>query len=98
MRPLTSPSGIFASNPAGAPAVCAAATAGSIAIAISRIALANMRISALYDIDVRKRRLQPFGELLGVVIGPEMHEVEVRLVVEHVVVDRRDLDPVLAQR
>ena len=54
--------------------------------------------SALRDIDLRKRRLQPLGKLLRVIIGPEVHEVEVRLIVEHVVVDRRNLDPVLTQR
>jgi hypothetical protein len=27
----------------------------------------------------------------GIVIGPEVHEIEVWLVIEHVVVDRRDL-------
>jgi hypothetical protein len=70
--------------------------AGHIRLAAaSKIDRANTLSSC--NIDLRQRCLQSFGELPGVVIGPEVHEVEVRLVVEHVVVDRRDFDPVLAQ-
>src|SRR6202035_5968166 len=53
--------------------------------------------SALRDIDVRKRGLEPLGELPRVVIGPEVYEEEVRLVIQHVVVNCRNLDPVVAQ-
>ena len=48
--------------------------------------------SALRDIDLCERRLQPVGEHSGIVIGPEVHEIEVRLVVEHVIVNGRNLD------
>src|SRR5208283_3064462 len=54
--------------------------------------------SAPRNIDLRKRCLQAFGELPGIVIGPEMHEVEVWLIVEHVIVNRGDLDPLVTQR
>src|SRR5215471_3777433 len=54
--------------------------------------------SALRDIDLCERRPQPFGKLARVVVGPEVHEIEMGLVIEHVVMDRRDLDPVVAQR
>ena len=41
---------------------------------------------------------QPLREFLRVVIGPEVHEEEVRRVVDHVAVQRRHFDAVLAQR
>src|SRR5262249_27259528 len=51
---------------------------------------------------LRARRLvdcdaQSLGKLYGVVIGPEVHEEQPRLLVEHVAVDRRHLDAVRAQ-
>src|SRR5689334_20907499 len=48
------------------------------------------------QVDLVERMAQP-GEFLRVIMGPEMHEEQPRLVVEHVVVQRRDLDAVLAQ-
>src|SRR5262249_27714511 len=52
---------------------------------------------------LRARRLveggaQSLGKLYGVVIGPEVHEEQPRLLVEHVAVDRRHLDAVRPQR
>src|SRR5271165_161376 len=98
IRPLTPPSGIFPSSTRGGLAVWAEPAVGSVMIPRRRIARANITPSALGDVDMRERRLQPLGELLGIVIGPEVHEIEAWLVVEHVVVDRRDFDPVLAER
>ena len=46
---------------------------------------------------MRQYRLQPGRELLRIVVRPEMHEEEAGLFVDHVVVHRRDPDPVLAQ-
>src|SRR3954454_23727606 len=53
--------------------------------------------SALGDVDPVERGLEPLGEPAGLAHAPEVHEEQPRLVVEHVVVDRRDLDPVLPQ-
>src|SRR6266849_9976686 len=39
-------------------------------------------------------RLQPFGQGDGVVIGPEMHEEQPGLLIQHVVVERGHLDAV----
>src|SRR5689334_8022252 len=44
-----------------------------------------------------KRGADPLGELHGVVVRPEMHEVQARLLVQHVAVQGGDLDAVLAQ-
>src|SRR5262249_27115116 len=41
---------------------------------------------------------QTLGELDGVVIGPEMHEEQPRLLIQHVAVQRRHLDAVRPQR
>jgi hypothetical protein len=42
--------------------------------------------------------VQPLRPLRGLVIGPEVDEERAGLVVEHVIVDRRDFDPAVAQR
>src|SRR5262249_46471066 len=52
---------------------------------------------------LRARRLveggaQSLGKLHGVVIGPEVHEEQPRLLVEHVAMDRRHLDAIRPQR
>ena len=52
---------------------------------------------------LRARRLvecgaQSLGQLQGVVVGPEMQEEQPRLLVQHVTVDRRDVDAVRSQR
>src|ERR1051326_6224830 len=41
-------------------------------------------------------RAQAAGELERVVVGPEMHEEQARLLIEHVAVQRRHLDAVVA--
>src|SRR3954452_5585039 len=95
IRPLTGPSGTLASNCSGAAAVCAFAINGLS----SRSASSRWRAprSALRKIDMRQRRLQPGRELQGIVMRPEMHEVEARLLADHVVVQSRDLDAILTQ-
>jgi len=96
MRPLTCPRGIFASSIRGGFVVCALsrrARRGS-----RPVASPTRTRPALCDIDLCERGLQPLGKLLRIVIGPEVHEVEMRLVIEHVIVDCRNLDPVLPQR
>src|SRR4051795_6878349 len=93
MRPLTGPSGILASNCSGAASVCAFAMNGLS----SRSASSRWRAPrlALRKIDMRQRRLQPGRELQGIVMRPEMHEVEARLLADHVIVQRRHLDAIL---
>src|SRR4051794_30083532 len=51
-------------------------------------------------LDVRQveRRSQALCELLGVVVRPKVHEVEVGRVVDHVAVQRGHFDAVVAQR
>src|SRR4051794_38873876 len=95
MRPLTGSSGTLASNCSGAASVCAFAINGLS----SRSASSTRRAprSALRKIDMRQRRLQPGRELQGIVMRPEMHEVEARLLADHVVVQSRDLDAILTQ-
>src|SRR5215469_5827815 len=41
-----------------------------------------------------KSRLEPLGQVRGVAIGPEMHENQPGLFVQHMIVNRRDLDAV----
>src|SRR3954452_1578002 len=93
MRPLTGPSGILASNCSGVVAVCAFAINGLS----SRSASSTWRAphSALRNVDMRQRRLQPGRELQGIVMRPEMHEVEARLLAGHVIVQSRDLNAIL---
>src|SRR5690348_352293 len=45
--------------------------------------------SAMRDVHLVERGAQSLGQLLCVVMGPKMHEEQARLVVEHVIVDRR---------
>src|SRR5690348_7195196 len=45
-----------------------------------------------------ERGADTLGELHGVVVRPEMHEVQARLLVQHVAVQGRHLDAVLPQR
>src|SRR3982751_5190608 len=52
--------------------------------------------SAFRSSDAIQSRPQPSGQLLGIIVGPEVHEEQPGLVLEHVVVDGRDLDPVRA--
>src|SRR6478752_10513765 len=49
------------------------------------------------DGDFLKSRRYPFRQLYPIIICPEVHEKEARLLVEHVAVDGRYLDPVFAQ-
>src|ERR1700676_1884836 len=56
------------------------------------------KTSALRDRGLLERRAQAFGELHGVVVGPEVNEEHSGLLREHVIVDRRHLDAVLPQR
>ena len=37
------------------------------------------------------------GELLGIIFGPKVHEVEARLLVQHMTVQGRHFDPVVAK-
>src|ERR1700730_940807 len=48
-------------------------------------------ILALRDRSLLERRAQAFGELHGVVVGPEVNEEHSGLLREHVIVDRRHL-------
>src|SRR5688572_21603915 len=56
------------------------------------------RSFASSDLNLRERRIEPGRKFLRVIVGPEMHEEQARLVVEHVVVQRRHVDPVRVQR
>src|SRR6267154_1448914 len=49
------------------------------------------------QLDLAQGRLQASGQLRGVVVCPEMHEEQPRLLGEHVAVQRRHLDPAVAQ-
>jgi hypothetical protein len=55
-------------------------------------------VELVLHVDFVERGPQSLGELPDVVVGPEMHEEEPRLVGQHVVVQGGHLDPVLAQR
>src|SRR5438105_2307680 len=47
--------------------------------------------------DLVQRRSQSLGELLRVIVRPEVHKEEPRLLLQHVTVQRGDLDAVVAQ-
>src|SRR6266849_7563185 len=53
--------------------------------------------SAFRQPDLAQGRLQASGQLPGIIVGPEMHEEQPRLFGKHVAVQRRHLDPALAQ-
>ena len=57
-----------------------------------------LSLLALRDRGLVERRAHAFGELDRVVIGPEMDEEHPGLLVQHVTMDRRDLDAVRPQR
>src|SRR5256885_140203 len=127
MRPLTAPSGIFASSVNG---VASSARPGVVSM---RFPKTNKNVSrfigtiaensgrngprvffssrdcssagdkprggsALFGIDLVKCSSQPFRKFLRVVIRPEVHEEEARLLAEHMTVQRRYLDSILLQR
>src|ERR671918_315457 len=54
-------------------------------------------VLALLDVHLIQSRAQSFGQPLCVVIGPKMHEEEARFVIQHVIVECRHFDAVLAQ-
>src|SRR5262249_58012040 len=54
--------------------------------------------SLLLPIHFVESRPKAFGELQCIVVRPEVHEQEPRLLVEHVAVQRGDLDAVVSQR
>src|SRR5215471_15907806 len=73
------------------------------AVSDRQMAIRRRRYLIARSSALRARRLvdcgaQSLGELYGVVIGPEVHEEQPRLLVEHVAVDRRHLDAIRAQR
>src|ERR671933_905694 len=59
---------------------------------------ADSGVSAPFHLHLVEGGAKPLGELLRIVVRPEMHEEEARLLAEHVVVQGRDLDAVLAKR
>src|ERR1043165_6817248 len=68
----------------------------------SRPAMEQTRAIGSAALALRARRLvergaQAPGELDRIVVGPKMHEDQARLLGQHVAVDRRPLDAVLAQ-
>lgn len=52
---------------------------------------------ALGRMDLVQCRSKTFRELVGVLVGPEMHEKQARLVVQHVMVERRDFNVILTE-
>src|SRR4051794_11444487 len=74
------------------------AVIGSRTMIANPITRPSIAPSALDDVDMTERRLQPGRELQGIVVRPEMHEVEARLLADHMVVQSRDLDAILTQR
>src|SRR6185437_2355987 len=56
------------------------------------------RLRASLRVGLFQCRMQSFREFLRVVIRPEVHEEEVRRVIDHVAVKRSHFDAVLAQR
>ena len=50
------------------------------------------------QVDFVQRRSQSLGELLRILVRPEVHEEEARLLLQHVAVQCGDLDAVIAQR
>src|SRR4051794_31228062 len=74
------------------------AVIGSMMMIANPITRPSIAPLALDDVDVTERRLQSGSELERIVLRPEMHEVEARLLTEHVVVHGCNLDTVLAQR
>src|SRR3954452_3714929 len=66
-------------------------------VAIKSKAFIRRPGSALCSGRLVERGTQARGELDRVVVRPEMHEDEPRLLVEHVAVDRRHLDAIGAQ-
>jgi hypothetical protein len=57
-----------------------------------------VRGSALRACGLVQRGSKCLGQLYRVVIGPEMHEADPRLLGKHVVVDRRHIGTIGAQR
>src|SRR5262245_14168733 len=53
--------------------------------------------SLLAHVHLVQRRAQARSQLPGIVIGPEMHEEQPGLLVQHMTVESRDFDPVLAE-
>ena len=58
----------------------------------------NGKASALGARGLVERGAQSLGELQCIVIGPEMQEEQPRLLIQHVAVDRRDIDAIRPQR
>src|SRR5712664_2169129 len=109
MRPVTAPSGIFASSTRGAGSSARLAAGNSrptraanivtpfIAASWRSVLLSTERWRAgglLLDIHLVEGGTQARGELARIVIGPEMQEEHARLFVEHVAVQGGDLDAV----
>src|SRR5215213_5192223 len=101
MRPCTPPSGIFASTCMGSPpfGTCCAEAGSDSAIAASAPRTRRLpNISSarcVPGVRALDRGTQPLTELLRLAHAPEVHEEDARLVLQHVVVDGRDLDAVL---
>ena len=53
---------------------------------------------ALLDVDLVESSAQALGELLRVIIGPEVHEEKARLLIQHVAVQCGHLDAIVTQR
>src|SRR5258708_31171316 len=60
-------------------------------------ACTDLSRSAFRQLDLVQGRLQASRQLSGIIVCPEMHEEQPRLFGEHVAVQRRHLDPALAQ-
>src|SRR5215218_2427195 len=100
--PLMAPRGILASISRGIGSSARAAppraqNAQHAATSDARRATARFLAARLRRLHLIERRPQALGHLLGVVVGPEVHEEEPRLLAEHVVVDGRHLDAVRPQ-
>jgi hypothetical protein len=62
------------------------------------IPVADRDASALHcDMNGIQGGTKPMSELHGIIIGPEMDEERAGIVIEHVIVDRRDFDVVVPQ-
>src|SRR6266853_3710069 len=65
---------------------------------INAKAFFKMRLLLFSMLDLVQGRLQASSQLSCIIVCPEMHEEKPRLLAKHVTVQRRDLDPAVAQR
>src|SRR5260370_1426893 len=103
MRPATAPSGILASRTNGAGSAAQLAMLSAMPITAASIVtrstalpeterLARGGSDVLPDIHLIERGAQALGQLMRIVVGPEVQEEHSRLFAEHVAVQGGDLD------